>query len=91
MQAEPDLSSTLQPPPEIYQLHFLLLEISPAISRRLLVRSDCTIYDLHFTSLFKLPSAGVIFTSTDLIITLRATEFTILAACLLIMTPRKLP
>jgi hypothetical protein len=47
-QAEIDLPSNSLPPPEIYQLHFLLLEISPAISRRLLVRSDCTIHDLHF-------------------------------------------
>lgn len=34
--------------PEIYQLHFLLLEISPAIWRRLLVSSDCSIADLHY-------------------------------------------
>ncbi len=34
---------------EIYQLHVLLLEISPAIWRRMLVRSDCTIADLHYS------------------------------------------
>ena len=32
---------------EIYQFHLLLLEISPAIWRRILVRSDCTILDFH--------------------------------------------
>lgn len=52
MEAETDLPlpSKSQPPSpaEIYQLHFLLLEISLAISRRLFVPSNCTIYDLHF-------------------------------------------
>lgn len=44
----------LSPPPkpslplEIYQLHLLLLEISPARWRRLLVRSDSSIFDLHY-------------------------------------------
>jgi hypothetical protein len=47
-QAETDLPSKSQPPTEIYQLHFLLLKISPVISRRLLVPSDSTIYDLYF-------------------------------------------
>lgn len=37
------------PPPEVYQLHVWLREISPMIWRRLLVRSDCTIADLHYT------------------------------------------
>jgi len=48
MEAETDLPSKSKLLPQIYQLHFLLLEISPAISRRLLVLSNCTIYDLHF-------------------------------------------
>ena len=45
---------TLDPPAkaapqvEIYQLHFLLLDISPAIWRRVWVRSDNTIADLHY-------------------------------------------
>ena len=34
---------------EIYQFHMLLLEISPAIWRRFLIRSDSTIQDLHYT------------------------------------------
>lgn len=34
---------------ETYQLHFLLREISPAIWRQVLVRSDSTIADLHYT------------------------------------------
>jgi len=37
------------PPPEVYQLHVWLREISPLIWRRLLVRSDSTIADLHYT------------------------------------------
>jgi hypothetical protein len=36
------------PPMQIYQLHVSLLAISPAIWRRLLVRSDITIADLHY-------------------------------------------
>ena len=38
------------PPPavEVYQLHVYLLEIRPAIWRRLLVRSDTTIADLLY-------------------------------------------
>jgi hypothetical protein len=35
--------------PEVYQLHVWLREISPMIWRRLLVRSDSTIADLHYT------------------------------------------
>ncbi len=35
--------------PEVYQLHILLREISPAIWRRVLIRSDSTITDLHYT------------------------------------------
>ncbi len=35
------------PSVEVYQLHAALLEISPAIWRRLLIRSDTTIADLH--------------------------------------------
>jgi len=31
-----------------YQIHILLREISPAIRRRVLVRSDSTIADLHY-------------------------------------------
>lgn len=38
-----------QPTPEVYQLHIYLLGISPAIWRRILVRSDSTIADLHQT------------------------------------------
>jgi Plasmid pRiA4b ORF-3-like protein len=34
---------------EVYQLHVWLCEISPLIWRRLLVRSDSTIADLHHT------------------------------------------
>jgi hypothetical protein len=41
--AEP--SSTI----EVYQLHVWLREITPLIWRRLLVRSDSTIADLHYT------------------------------------------
>jgi len=33
---------------EVYRLHILLHEISPAIWRRVLVRSDSTIEDLHY-------------------------------------------
>jgi Plasmid pRiA4b ORF-3-like protein len=40
----------LEPPePDIYQLRVVLLGISPIIWRRLLVRSDSTIADLHHT------------------------------------------
>lgn len=39
-----DIDST-----EVYQLHIALREISPAIWRRVLVRSDSTIEDLHYT------------------------------------------
>src|SRR5918996_958881 len=38
---------TATPPPEVYQLHVWLREISPMIWRRLLIRSDSTIADLH--------------------------------------------
>jgi Plasmid pRiA4b ORF-3-like protein len=38
----------LPPAVAVYQLHASLLEISPAIWRRLLVRSDTTIADLHY-------------------------------------------
>jgi len=34
---------------EVYQLRVALCEISPAIWRRVLVRSDSTIADLHYT------------------------------------------
>jgi Plasmid pRiA4b ORF-3-like protein len=40
--------SNVTTPPEVYQLHVWLREISPMISRRLLVRSDSTIADLHY-------------------------------------------
>lgn len=33
---------------EVYQLHILLMGISPAIWRRVLVRSDSTVGDLHY-------------------------------------------
>jgi hypothetical protein len=35
------------PTGEVYQLHAFLLDISPTIWRRLLVRSDATLADLH--------------------------------------------
>ena len=35
--------------PDVYQLHVWLCKISPLIWRRLLVRSDSTIADLHYT------------------------------------------
>ena len=38
-----------EPAVEIYQLPVLLLKISPAIWRRILVRSDSTIADLHYS------------------------------------------
>ena len=41
--------STTTSSPEVYQLHLRLREISPAMWRRLLVRSDHTIADLHYT------------------------------------------
>ena len=34
---------------EIYQFHVWIRQISPMIWRRLLVRSDCSIADLHYT------------------------------------------
>lgn len=34
---------------EIYQLYAGLREVSPAVWRRVLLRSDSTIYDLHYT------------------------------------------
>jgi Plasmid pRiA4b ORF-3-like protein len=40
--------SPATPPPEVYQLHVWLREISPMIWRRLLVRSGSTIADLHY-------------------------------------------
>ena len=36
------------PEVEVYQLHILLLGISPAIQRRLVLRSDSSIADLHY-------------------------------------------
>lgn len=44
---EEALVATL-PQVEIYQFYVWLRQISPAIWRRLLMRSDCTIYDLHY-------------------------------------------
>src|SRR5512144_1623882 len=41
--------SELAPLPPVYQLKVWLLGISPMIWRRLLVRSDSTIADLHYT------------------------------------------
>jgi Plasmid pRiA4b ORF-3-like protein len=41
--------STATPPLEVYRLHVWLREISPMIWRRLLVRSDSTVADLHYT------------------------------------------
>ncbi len=34
---------------EVYQLRITLREISPAIWRRVLIRADSTITDLHYT------------------------------------------
>lgn len=42
----PVLPETIQV--EVYQLFVWIREISPTIWRRLLVRSDCTLYDLHY-------------------------------------------
>jgi hypothetical protein len=41
--------SSATPPLEVYQLHVWQREISPLIWRRLLVRSDSIIADLHYT------------------------------------------
>ena len=41
---------------EVYQLHVWLCEIPPLIWRRLLVRSDSTIADLHHTLQFVMVS-----------------------------------
>ena len=41
--------SKVTSPSEVYELHVWLREISPMILRRLLVRSDSTIADLHYT------------------------------------------
>ena len=35
-------------PLEVYQFHILLLKISPAIWRRILVRSDSSVADFHY-------------------------------------------
>lgn len=40
---------TTNPAIQVYQFHVLLLQISPAIWRRFLVRSDSSIVDLHYT------------------------------------------
>jgi hypothetical protein len=40
---------TATPSPEVYQLHVWVREMSPMIWRRLLVRSDSMIGDLHYT------------------------------------------
>jgi hypothetical protein len=37
------------PPVVVYQFHVLLLDISPAIWRRVLIRNDSTVADLHAT------------------------------------------
>ncbi len=47
--SEPELPLNPSTKVEIYQLHILLFEISPAIWRRMLVRSNCTIADLHYS------------------------------------------
>lgn len=41
--------NTVETIAEVYQLHVWIRQISPMIWRRLLVRSDSTITDLHFT------------------------------------------
>jgi Plasmid pRiA4b ORF-3-like protein. len=43
------------PTPEVYQLHVWLRQISPMIWRRLLVRSDSTLADLHSALRIALP------------------------------------
>ena len=43
------MSKKVTAPPEVYQLHVWLREINPMIWRRLLVRSDSTIVDRHYT------------------------------------------
>jgi hypothetical protein len=40
---------TTEPDTEVYQLHVWIRQISPMIWRRLLVRSDSTVADLHYT------------------------------------------
>src|SRR5215216_193949 len=40
---------TQSPEVQVYQFHILLLQISPAIWRRVLVRSDSSLADLHYT------------------------------------------
>ena len=41
--------NTAEPGVQIYRLHVWICQISPMIWRRLLVRSDCSIADLHYT------------------------------------------
>ncbi len=41
--------NTAVPGVQIYRLHVWICQISPMIWCRLLVRSDCTIADLHYT------------------------------------------
>lgn len=43
-----DAMANAPPTGEVYQLHAFLLDISPTIWRRRLVRSDATIADLHY-------------------------------------------
>jgi Plasmid pRiA4b ORF-3-like protein len=45
---------------EIYQLHVVLRETSPHIWRRLLVRSDSSIVDLHQTIQIALGGAATV-------------------------------
>ena len=40
--------SETQPPVDIYQFRLSIKDISPAIWRRVLVRSDSTLADLHY-------------------------------------------
>src|SRR6266540_1854620 len=52
------------PEPNIYQLKVVLLGISPIIWRRLLVKSDSTIADLHDTYKSHLDGPTIIFTTS---------------------------
>lgn len=45
MNSQPDCASSV----EVYQLHIRLLTISPMISRRIWVRSDKSLHELHMT------------------------------------------
>ncbi len=43
------MTAKIDTPLEIYRLHIMLLKINPPIWRRIVVRSDSSIADLHYT------------------------------------------